>query len=502
MLPLLTQQRTYAASRSAHRLARALLACVFALAWSCASTPPVDDLGWEVESDGLGMRLDLDDWVVYREAADAPLLLRGLLGSKAHPDDSPVFIALSRSNPSISLVDVVAATEATPRRYFEGLVDALPNGTDLFEARMLPGGRAGLLSYGTKSGLLYLRASTLVFVHEGQAHQLIVSTAGESDHLGYLTNAVSGLELRTDGEWQLAFESFPGELAVATRGPEQAGGNEPFDAVECEPGDGPLLFRAEGPDGVAYLFGSIHFGRESFFPFAAPIEDAFSSASRLAVELDMRSANTPEIQRAFARAAALDGHSDLESALSPEAYHRLRVSLEELGLPAETLDQLEPWAVAMTLSALMWQAQGFDPAMGVDLYFLNRSAGKQIVELESLEQQLELLSSLDGEAFLDMTIDSIDHLEEDLLDTYRAWLCGDAALMSELFLERPLERGYDLGDFVERFLDERNERMAEGVAELIEQVGKSFVVVGAAHLVGPSGIPELLRARGLSVERQ
>ena len=48
-------------------------------------------------------------------------------------------------------------------------------------------------------------------------------------------------------------------------------------------------------------------------------------------------------------------------------------------------------------------------------------------------------------------------------------------------------------------LDERNKRMAKKIESLFDEEGDSFVVVGAAHLVGVGSIPELLGAAGHAV---
>ena len=156
----------------------------------------------------------------------------------------------------------------------------------------------------------------------------------------------------------------------------------------------------------------------------------------------------------------------------------------------------------MTISTLVWQAQGFDAAKGVDLYFLDRADDREIVELESLEEQLELFASLDGEHLLEMTLDSIDTVEQDTVDLHRAWRCGDAELLSEVAIERPRERDPEIETFVTEFLDRRNEGMADDIVTLLDRGGESFVVIGAAHLVGPTGVPDLLRQRGVRVEER
>jgi uncharacterized protein YbaP (TraB family) len=53
----------------------------------------------------------------------------------------------------------------------------------------------------------------------------------------------------------------------------------------------------------------------------------------------------------------------------------------------------------------------------------------------------------------------------------------------------------------ELLLDQRNGPMADKVAALLAREDKVVVAVGVLHLVGKRGLPELLRARGFTVER-
>jgi uncharacterized protein YbaP (TraB family) len=496
--------------RSALRARRLLLGLALWLAGAagCASAPTAEadarnaSAGTAapvtLESEGLGVRWRLEGWRVFREAAGAPPLLQPLLARKQHVDDSPVIVALPSSDPTVTLLHMATPYQGDR----DGLVRVLPPTAEIHEAKPLPGGRGLRVAYTIRSGIMTVRSRAVLFEQWGLAHQLIVSGVVESDRLAHLAAAARGLELRTDEGWERPFADFPRELTTAnlTGVVSEEGAFDAFDAVRCEPGERQLLYRIEGGDAIVHLFGSIHFGRASFFPFDTTIETAFARSTRLGVEMDARAAASPEAQRSFARAASLDQHENLRAALSDDAYARLEAALVGLGVPIAVFDQLEPWAVAMTVSTLVWQAQGFDPAQGVDLYFLERSGAKEVVELESLEEQLDLFASLEGDEFLGMTLDSLEYVEQDTLDIYRAWLCGDAESVTRLFVDLPVERGQDIGDFIVRFLDERNQGMAEGVVELLERGGESFVVVGVGHLVGPNGVPALLRERGLTVE--
>jgi len=49
-------------------------------------------------------------------------------------------------------------------------------------------------------------------------------------------------------------------------------------------------------------------------------------------------------------------------------------------------------------------------------------------------------------------------------------------------------------------ISNRNQRWARTLSRLARKPGRNVVIVGIGHLVGPDGVPALLRAQGLTVE--
>ena len=52
-----------------------------------------------------------------------------------------------------------------------------------------------------------------------------------------------------------------------------------------------------------------------------------------------------------------------------------------------------------------------------------------------------------------------------------------------------------------KLLEDRNHPMADAIEKLLKGNEKSFVVVGAAHMVGKEGIVALLKGKGYTVEQ-
>ena len=77
------------------------------------------------------------------------------------------------------------------------------------------------------------------------------------------------------------------------------------------------------------------------------------------------------------------------------------------------------------------------------------------------------------------------------------WLAGDQAALSKDALD-PLAKTSP--DMYRRLVTDRNRRWAARLSERLQGDGVIVAVVGAGHLIGPGGVPALLRDRGFSVE--
>lgn len=259
---------------------------------------------------------------------------------------------------------------------------------------------------------------------------------------------------------------------------------------------------APGTPGEVLLLGSVHLLRAADQPLPDAIEQAYGRADRLLLELHPDDLAPASMQAALGKigidtpgrtARALVGEADW-----PAAAEQARAA----GFSAEALGGLEPWFGAITLYAAALGAAGYDPALGVDHQLGERARrdGLAVAGLETLEEQLLLFKGLDESTQLALLAKTLQELDTAGADTARLvaeWRTGDVEALA-----RRLEAdfaGYPL--LREQVVEERNRRWTPAVASLLEEHGVSLVVVGALHLVGRDGLPALLRARGLQVER-
>jgi uncharacterized protein YbaP (TraB family) len=251
------------------------------------------------------------------------------------------------------------------------------------------------------------------------------------------------------------------------------------------------------------VLGSIHFFKKEAYPLHRKIESAFDQSEVLVVEANVNDIARLDIEKLVESAMYL-GPETLERHVSAETYELIKKETGRLGIPLELINRQKPWFLALLLESLELLKLGFDPNYGIDKYFLSRATGKKkIVELESLDYQIDLLSKFsdqEQELFLLYTVKDLRVLRQELDRLTQAWISGDAKGM-ESMMTRGFAEDRRMSSIYEKLILERNRSMASKIEEFLRNKEIYFAVVGAAHLVGDQGIIEILKGRGYLVEQ-
>ncbi len=268
--------------------------------------------------------------------------------------------------------------------------------------------------------------------------------------------------------------------------------------------EGPF-WKVTGPAGTAYLFGSLHFGTSEMYPLSAPVNTAFESADRLVVEIDLTAMDPAAMMQWISTEGAYVDGTTLADHVSPEVWTALRRRAQQYGVPLELLAIQRPWLAAFTLTAMALGRKGFQEQLGVDKYFLSQAKGRiPVVELEGFEYQMGLLADLSAaeqERFLEATIRDLDAESGTFENIVSAWRRGDAnALDAEI--NATWRSDPDASGLYARLIENRNAEMAKKIDSLLKAGGTSFVVVGAAHMVGEGGLAARLKDRGYKVDKR
>lgn len=261
------------------------------------------------------------------------------------------------------------------------------------------------------------------------------------------------------------------------------------------------VWKAEKDGSIIYLGGTCHLLRPSDFPLPPEFDTAYSLSDMLVFETDLLELQSPETQqKLMASAMYMDG-STIDQHLSPETYALLAEYGANNGLPIESLKAFKPGMIAMTLTMMELMKAGITQE-GVDLQFHKRATQDQkpISFLETVDEQIAYVTQIgegNEDAVIKSTINEMHKLTELFDDLISAWKGGDEdkinTLMNESISEFP--------DLYEKLLTGRNRKWMPQIEAYQKTPTKEFILVGAAHLVGPDGVLKMLKQNGFSVEK-
>lgn len=262
----------------------------------------------------------------------------------------------------------------------------------------------------------------------------------------------------------------------------------------------PALWVLRDEDTTVYLFGTIHVLKPGLSWFDEGVRTAFDASDEVVLEMVMPDPRA--MQALIQRLAITTGGPALPERLAPPRREAYLKALSSLGLPANVFDRTKPWFAATNLSLMPLIKLGYDPAQGAEAQITEaaKAAKKQIIGLETAEQQLGYFEGLsDGAqiALLNSTVEELPRIEPMIENMVGAWAAGDpdrlGTIMNEGLVETP--------EVAKALLTDRNARWAEWIDARMDKPGTVFVAVGAGHLAGADSVIAGLEKRKFRVTR-
>jgi uncharacterized protein YbaP (TraB family) len=260
------------------------------------------------------------------------------------------------------------------------------------------------------------------------------------------------------------------------------------------------MWMAEGTSNRVYLLGSVHLLRAQDHPLPQVIDNVYDDAETLYMELDMDDLDPLLMQSTINRLGMLDDGTSLRDVMGDDLYAEAMTVATELDIPLEMLERTEPWFAAITIEQLALARIGFNPSYGVEMHLLQKATrdGKAILGFESVEQQLAYLDGLSLDAQRELLMQTLTEsatIREIMDDLILAWRSGDIDYLEQTLLEDV--SGYP--ELYDTIVANRNRLWVDTIDELLQQGEDYLVVVGALHLVGKDGLPQLLEQRGVRI---
>jgi uncharacterized protein YbaP (TraB family) len=275
-------------------------------------------------------------------------------------------------------------------------------------------------------------------------------------------------------------------------------------APQAQNRDKHFIWAVRHADGVpTHLVGSLHVLTQEHYPLPAIFEQAFSASRVLIEEVDLDELTNPGAALpVFSKAMFTDGRT-LDQVISPTTFEQIAKRATKAGLPVVAIQRMKPWMAALTLIVPALKESGFNPELGVDRHFFEKAkaAGIERRGLETVAYQLDRFDQMPleiQEEMLRAVLADVDTQLANVKAIATAWAQGDTGTIERLLLGAFLESP----QLYERLLAERNRNWVPLVEACLLKNTPCFVVVGAAHLVGPHSLVALLEKKGYNVEQQ
>lgn len=265
---------------------------------------------------------------------------------------------------------------------------------------------------------------------------------------------------------------------------------------EAAPPADPLIYEIVGTGGVVkgWVFGTIHALPDGTHWRTPPIERAIDRADVLMVEIaDLE--ERARIASIFEELAATPGLPPLSRRIDPGLRPELAELMSDAGLSDTDTARIETWAAALMLARAVSDSNAQN---GVDLAVISDFEGREVIELEGARSQLAIfdrLAEADQRDLLREVVAGASEIGADPAALREAWLAGDEAALIEASTTGLL----DHEELRRALLIERNRKWLGPVLEQLARGGCPLVAVGAAHVVGPSGLAAMIERNGFRV---
>jgi uncharacterized protein YbaP (TraB family) len=266
----------------------------------------------------------------------------------------------------------------------------------------------------------------------------------------------------------------------------------------------PAMWVVHGPKATVYLLGSIHVLPRNVNWHTPEVSAAINHSDTFVFEVPMDEDSRAHAAAYFIRQGLLSLSTSLPSFFDAEMRSDYREVITLTHADPTYLVYMRPWLAALVLQGVASGNTGFVAAEGVDnkVYGEAKARGVgQFRALETYEQQIQLLMGdgnlADEVQLLRVTFKKIiKDREPSLPGLFAAWKKGDVKGLASY--------GPDSSAMTpeakKALLEDRNRAWVPQIVGMLNEQHTFFITVGAGHLVGKTGVPNLLRAQGYKVD--
>ncbi|MDD3124819.1 MAG: TraB/GumN family protein [Candidatus Kapabacteria bacterium] len=255
------------------------------------------------------------------------------------------------------------------------------------------------------------------------------------------------------------------------------------------------------PNAKVYLLGSIHAADSTFYPLDKQIYDAFNESDALITEINLEEKDLlgASINKVLCYA---EGDS-VKNHITDSTYAMLCRYFEANNIPEYVFNRFTPALISIVIDQIETEKAGLNCEDGIDMYFTKIAENRDIIGLETAEQQLAIIQMVnycdDPGNMLCEQIKCIENDISDLREMIAAWKAHDAEKIDYLVKENIKQAPESEQKFNEQIYQTRNTNFVSQIRSFIGSGKTYFAIIGSAHIVGNGGIADLLSKGGFNV---
>lgn len=269
----------------------------------------------------------------------------------------------------------------------------------------------------------------------------------------------------------------------------------------------PPVWVLHGKGATITLFGSVHILPHDVDWEPDALKRALGEADELWFETPIDPAALLDASRLALAKGMLPEGQTLSDLLSDDGKARLKREAEALRLPEPQLERLRPWLAELSVGEAAYARDGATADQGVERQLADSAPQAKRHSFETPAQQIDMFADAPQADQVDSLQDTLRDLEDDPGQSRRlidAWMAGDLKAIEKEGVE---ELRAESPAMFKTLLTNRNAAWVKTLMKRLDarpprhgRPARIVVVVGVGHLVGPGGVPDLLRRKGIRVD--
>lgn len=245
------------------------------------------------------------------------------------------------------------------------------------------------------------------------------------------------------------------------------------------------------------IAGSVHLVHPSQLPLPAEYLKAFSLSERVVFEIDLDEMNQSTSLVKMISTFRLKA-TTLDKTLRSDVWQDLNTVMNEYNIPRALL-AYDAAFMSFSLPLIILKSQGYQEGIDKLLYDQAKRDGKKIIGLETFDEQLKALATLqeiDPNILIKQTLKEIKKPQFSLDNLIKELYRGQQTMLEK---QIAIYDTKEMETFYQVLLINRNKAWIPKIDQFAKDSTKTMVVIGAMHLAGNDSVLQLLKEQGYKI---